>query len=100
MFDRISLAPRPCPRLVRYPDGVPLPLAERPVVQPVPFGSERAEEVFVAARDKPGCGPFSDRIDKYLTDGELAYVSAVWDCMPGSSSWWDAFNAIRRGRVF
>ena len=76
-----------------------VPRAEKPVVQPVPFGSTWAEDVYAAAREAAGCGPASDRIEELLTDGELAYVSAVWDCMPGSSSWWDAFNAIRRGRV-
>lgn len=63
---------------------------------PEPFNSDRAHEILVHARRHQ---PFVDAIQRYMTDGEVAYVKAVWDTCNMEASWLDAFRIIENGIV-
>jgi hypothetical protein len=81
------------PKVVtRWKGGVPT----RTEAVPTPFNQERAEEIFQLARQK---APWAENLDNNMTDGEIAYVKALWDTMPGNTCFWDAFNRIRLGRL-
>ena len=98
MLEKLSLAPRPFSRPVKTPGGGWVQ-GDKRTVQPVAFGQERAEAVMAEARTLARCGPVSDQVERLLTDGEAAYVRAVWDCMGGGSCWWSAWCEILNGRV-
>ena len=79
------------PKVVtRWKNGIPT----RTQATPTPFGQVRAEEIFELARQK-FC--WANNLDAHMTDGEIAYVKAIWDTLPGHTSFWDAFNTIRLG---
>jgi len=44
-------------------------------------------------------GPWSDQMADFMTDSEIAYVHAVWDCMDGRSAFINAFSVIQQGAV-
>ncbi len=68
-------------------------------VTPTPFDGRRADEIWAKAK-AVARGPVSDSMHKFMTDGEEAYVHAVWDAIPsGDSCYMDAFNMIRRNEV-
>ena len=71
-------------------------IAAKTSAVPTPFGPERAEAIFELARQK---APWAENLDPNMTDGEIAYVKAVWDTLPGYTCFWDAFNNIRLGRL-
>ena len=61
-------------------------------VIPMPFDAARAEEIHAAA---PG---YNDDVFQQMTDGEIAYVHALWDTIPdGRASFNTTLNAIRKG---
>jgi hypothetical protein len=62
---------------------------------PTPFGPDRAQQVRSLA--KTSVGPIADAYEQYMTDGEMAYVAAVWGAMPDHCAWNDAFCQIARG---
>lgn len=68
----------------------------RTTAVPTPFGQERAEAIFQAAKQRP-C--WAENLDDNMTDGEIAYVKAVWDTLDGGSCFWDALNSIRLGLI-
>lgn len=68
----------------------------RTTAVPTPFNAQRAEEIFQLARQKP-C--WAENLQDNMTDGEIAYVKALWDTMPGYTAFWDALNSIRLGLV-
>lgn len=68
-------------------------------VDPTPFTKERGEEIFQNAREQAKSMPWVEFLDKNMTDGEIAFVHCVWDCMSGSSCFADAFHVIRRGEL-
>jgi hypothetical protein len=55
---------------------------------------QRAKEAWDATEG--GIGPRSDRL--VLTEAERAYVKALWETMPGSTCFMDAFFRIEQGR--
>lgn len=57
---------------------------------------ERAQEIFDNAKRNGGWN-WIEHLQ--MTDEEDKYVRAVWDTMHGDSSYWDAFNKIRRGKI-
>lgn len=57
---------------------------------PEHFGSDRAAEILQAG------GLWSD-FDKYMSDGEIAFVKKVWRRMPGYTSFYDALCRIKKG---
>lgn len=61
--------------------------------EPTPFSPERAEAIY-AQRE-----PMGGSLDKFMTDGEVAFVLDIWDTMPGNTCWNDAFERIRSGVV-
>lgn len=99
MWHKLNLDPRPFARMVKSPCGGKYPAKERPLVTPTPFDKERAEEIVTAAKAAAKHGPYSDQMDDQMTDGELAYIAAVWDCCPGTASWMNAFGHVRSGSV-
>jgi hypothetical protein len=65
---------------------------------PTPFRKERAREIFDECRKSHG--PWSDQLDKVMTDGEYAFVKSVWDVIvDGERSFATAFFRILRGGV-
>jgi hypothetical protein len=62
-------------------------------VVPTPFGPERAEEILAQK------GPWPDFPEYAATDGEIAYILAVWEQLPGTSNFSSAFNYILKGLV-
>lgn len=60
--------------------------------RPIPFSKQRAEEIWNQR------GLFHS-IEKNMTDGEHAFVSSVWETMPGDTCWMDAFHRIRKGII-
>lgn len=60
---------------------------------------ERARKVWDEAgelqRTGRRFGPNADIVPALLTDGERAAVKALWDTMPGNTTWMDAFHRIR-----
>jgi hypothetical protein len=85
----VSLAPR---TVVRFEQG-----GRRQIqaVKPTPFGPCRADQIW------------SERIDfqsfpyQACTDGELAYIHAVWEAMEnrGPTTFSTAFGKIAQGKV-
>jgi hypothetical protein len=70
------------------------------LVTPTPFRKERAEEILAECQKKAGCTPWSDQLDKVMTDGEYAFVKSVWDFIPnGNSSFANAFFMVMKGEV-
>ncbi len=63
------------------------------VVEPTPFGCERASEIFKQR------GPFFDFSCTDMTPGEDSYVRLVSSRMPDRSSWASAFYEILNGRA-
>lgn len=87
---KMDWSPRP---VVDFSGGGPV---NRREAVPTPFGADRAREVHEKAGT--GFGPRSDIYPTLMTDGERAYVRAVWDMIPaGSSSWMTAWQLIRSG---
>jgi hypothetical protein len=86
--DSLDLSPR---TIVRWDTGRPEIFED---VSPTPFDSVRAEEIIDATRATGYCAsPWNS-----MTNGEIAYICALWDTIPdGRSCWMTAFNAIRRG---
>jgi hypothetical protein len=69
-------------------------------ITPEPFGPERAKEIVEKTQAYAVGVHWIDCIHKFMTLGEDAYVSAVWDAIPdGRYCWYDAFSLIRRGEV-
>jgi hypothetical protein len=61
-------------------------------IVPTPFDQKRAQEIW-AQRG------LCYSLDGVITEGESAYVSALWDTMPGYTCWMSAFFEILNGRV-
>lgn len=99
MFHRLSLKPRMFARMQKLDCGAKVPNPNKVEVHPTPFGPERAQEIAEAAQAAAQYGPWSDQVEDQMTDGELVYVLAVWDCCPGTSCWMSAFNHIWKGEV-
>jgi hypothetical protein len=68
---------------------------EVPDVVPTPFGPGRAREL----RGPDFLHAYYSRTEPCMTDGELAYLNAVWDTMPGCTCRYDAFRRILDGKV-
>lgn len=62
----------------------------RPKVEPIPFGAKRAREIWEKRL-------FWEEIWKHLTPGEDAYIWKIWDFLPGTACWMDAFFKILNG---
>ena len=62
-------------------------------VMPTPFDSVRANEIWAKRTT------IFTEVDKFMTDGEIAFVRAVWDILPGTSCWNDAFQLIRENKI-
>jgi hypothetical protein len=60
---------------------------------PTPFGWERAEEIIrkTAAFES---------VDKFMSDGEAAFVKCVWNTMPGHTCFYDALLRILGRQVW
>lgn len=64
-------------------------------VTPAIFGSDRAREIWQAAKAVCVPGPVSDQIRRVMTPGEHAYVLSVWRSIPDDGScYMDAFHSI------
>lgn len=63
---------------------------------PTPFGQQRAEAIYQAAR-QTSC--WAEGLQPNMTDGEIAYIMSLWDTVPGNWSFWDVLNTIRQGKV-
>lgn len=59
----------------------------------------RAKEVKDLCHKTAGCGPWSDRLRDHLTSDEVSEVKALWDTMPGYTSFYDAFMRFVQGRA-
>lgn len=97
----VDISPRPFARRIRLKCGSRVPNTEKRQITPTPFGQDRAREIAndcMAACRVPSFS-WMERADDHMTDGELAYVLAVWDAMPGWTCWADAFNRIWRGQL-
>lgn len=100
MFERLNLQPRPFAKMVKLPNGGgKVPAKERPLVQPTQFGKERAQEIANECSERAQYGPWTDQMEDVMTDGEMAFVHAVWDCCPGNYSFYSAFCLIWQGAV-
>ena len=67
---------------------------------PERFTVERANEIFRLCREKATQGPYSDQYKNVMTNGEYAFVLAVWDSNPnGNSSFDSTFHYIRNGEL-
>lgn len=62
----------------------------RPGVEPTPFDRGRAAQIW-AARG------LQNTVTHAMTPGEVAFVTALWDTMGGSSCWMSAFYEILNG---
>jgi hypothetical protein len=63
-------------------------------VAPIPFDKRRA---YVIAEIKDIEGFI---IHARMSDGEIAFVDAVWEKLDGEATWQDAFKLILEGKVF
>ena len=63
---------------------------KKAAVTPTPFGVERAREIWAQRGSQ-------HEVESKMTDGEKAYVKAVWDALPGESCWMTAFFLILNG---
>jgi len=54
---------------------------------------EECARIAVEVAKRIGCAAWYEQADKVLTAEEKAEVCALWDVMPGSSCWNDAFLA-------
>ena len=97
-FANISMKPRRWARMIKGQGGS-WPNPDKKLVAPVKFGQERAQELVEAARAAAKYGPWSDRLQDQMTDGEIVYVLAVWDTLSGSSSFMSAFGQIWHGNI-
>jgi hypothetical protein len=86
-----NLKPR---KVVRWERGQRI---ENENVMPTPFSKERAQEIRDNAGKAAKYGPWSDQLSPNMTDGEIAFVHCVWDCMDGSSAFVNAFGLILCG---
>lgn len=75
--------------VVRWKNGERVEIKD---VTPTPFGPCRADQIW-SHRE------YADFPYDAATDGELAFIHEVWDTMPGSSCFMDAFSNIAQGRV-
>lgn len=91
-----SLAPRKIKRWKEYETNKRIENPEFVEVTPVPFGAERAKEIYEACRYKGLI--WSEFMESKMTDEEIAYVHAVWDTLDGSSSFATAFFKIMQGQ--
>lgn len=64
-------------------------------VTPTPFDAKHAQEIW--GRTQAAVGPRADELPRFMTDGEIAYVHAIWDTMPPSCRYIDAFWRIMNG---
>lgn len=99
MFDKLDLKPRSFARMQKLDCGSQVPNPNKQLVHPTPFGKERAQEIIDAAKAATICGPWSDKLRDVMTDGEIVYVLAVWDCCSGSSSFMSAFYHVLQGNI-
>lgn len=95
MFQLIDLSPRLFGRSYKLDCGLEIPTKEKTHVTPTPFGAERAKEIMELAK----CRANLTGVREHMTDGEIVYVYAVWDCCSGSATWATAFFHIRCGNV-
>jgi len=98
MFERLDMKQRMFARMQKLDCGSEVPNPNKRLVQPNAFGPERAQAIVDAAQES-GSGPWSDHMRNHMTDEEIVYVMAVWDCCPGSTSFMGAFSHIWQGNV-
>ena len=98
MFQRLDMKPRKFARMQKLDCGAEVPNPNKQLVQPNAFGPERAQAIVDAAQES-GSGPWSDHMRNHMTDEEIVYVMAVWDCCSGSTSFMGAFTHIWQGNV-
>lgn len=79
-------------RMIKTSSGAQISNPNKQHVCPTPFGSQRAQEIVNE-------GPPHENIRDKMTDGELVYVLAVWDCLDGNYCWMSAFNHILKGHI-
>ena len=58
--------------------------------------AKRAQEIIQAAYDCSTHGPWSDNLDKVMTNEERDQVNEVWQTMPGNTCFVDALYRIAR----
>ncbi len=60
---------------------------------------ERAQQIIDKAIAHPGCWPWVENIDKYITDKEKEQVMAYWEIIPENISFLDALTRVAHGRA-
>lgn len=99
MFHRLDMKPRLFARMQKLDCGVEVPNPNKRLVEPKAFGVERAQAIVDEAQQSARVGPWTDQMRIHMTDEEIVYVMAVWDCCPGSTSFMGAFSHIWNGDV-
>jgi len=82
----VNLSPR---AIARFENGIKRIIKG---VEPTPFGPCRADQIW--SHMQYGEFPYHA-----ASDGEIAYIHAVWDTMPGWTSFQDAFSRIAKGKA-
>lgn len=78
----IDLSPRCI--VTRWVNGAPI----YTVAVPTPFGKARADAIWASR---------GIQWTLAMTDGEIAYVDALWATMDGDTHWLNAFWSIQQG---
>jgi len=73
-----------------YTDSDAYWFPSRPEELTYPMTPERAKEIIAQAKAQAGCGPWSDQLDKVMTDIEREEVRHKWQTMPGYTCFVDA----------
>jgi len=73
-------------------------LMEAKRATPVVVSPARAKGIMREAQAKASVGPWSDQIDRVISQGEHRYIKDVWMTMPGNKSFVNALTGIASGR--
>lgn len=96
----LDLKPRMFARMQKLESGGRVPNPNKKLVTPKPFGPERAKQIVHDSKAATiSYGPWTDKMRDMMTDEEIVYVLAVWDCCDGSASFLTAFNRIQNNNV-
>jgi hypothetical protein len=66
---------------------------------PTKVTPQRAKEIVEQARAQAKFGPWSDQLDKVMTEGERNFVKDHWGTLPGHKNFVDALMSVARGRA-
>lgn len=60
--------------------------------------AQRAREIIQQAKAMTQYGPWSDNIDRVLSQGERRFISQFWDTLPSNTSFTDALEELAKER--